>query len=195
MLAALLGAIGPRAHLAAQHTGGAQALETRAPAEASQFDFLVGQWDLVVEPQVSSLAARMHGVPMLTGSWKAWRALDGWAVEDELRIVDEAGNPRALTLFVRVWDAEAGRWRASATDAYSATVSLSLASLRGTVMESASQAPTTDREGRAYAARSRFVDVTPTSFTYVQERSYDGGREWEVTLRILATRVAAQAPR
>ena len=194
-LLALLGALAAPAPAAAQHTGGAQPLATRPPAEASQFDFLVGQWDLAVEPQVSSLAARIHGVPKLTGTWKAWRALDGWGVEDELRIVDESGNPRALTLFVRVYDAGARRWRITATEAYTAAVSQSLATWRGTAMEASASAPSTDREGRAYAGRSRIVDVTPTSFTYVQERSYDGGQEWEVTLRILATCVAASAPR
>lgn len=194
-LLALLVAAGAPGPAAAQHAPGAQPLATRAPNEAGQFDFLLGQWDLVVEPQASGLAARIHGVPKLAGSWKAWRALDGWGVEDELRIVDESGNPRALTLFVRVWDPQERRWRVSSTQAYTAAVTQSLASLRGTSMEAASVTPQTDGEGRVYAARSRFVDVTPASFTFVQERSYDGGREWEATLRILATRVAATAPR
>lgn len=192
---ALLGAGVTPVPAAGQHAGGSQPVATRPPAEASQFDFLIGQWDLVVEPQVSSLAARMHGVPKLMGSWKAWRALDGWGVQDELRIVDESGNPRALTLFVRVYDSGARRWRVSAIDAYTANVSQSLATWRETVMESSALAPSTDAGGRTYAGRSRITDIAPTSFTYVQERSYDGGREWEPTLRIRATRVAASAPR
>ena len=191
---ALLGAAGPLAPLGAQHVGGAQTMATRAPAEASQFDFLVGEWDLVVEPQVSTLAARLHGAPRLQGAWKAWRVLDGWGIEDELRIVDEAGNPRALTLFVRVWDVGTGRWRISAVEAYTAAQSQSVGALRE-AMEVAAVAPGSDRDGRTFAARSRFVDVTPSSFTYVQERSYDGGREWETTVRILATRIAEAAPR
>ncbi|HSW31785.1 MAG TPA: hypothetical protein VLH75_20040 [Longimicrobiales bacterium] len=194
-LLALLGSSAASAPAAAQHTGGSQPMATRPPAEASQFDFLLGQWDLVVEPQVSSLAARVHGVPKLMGTWKAWRALDGWGIEDEFRIVDESGNPRALTLFVRVYDAGARRWRVSATDAYTAATSQSLATWRETGMEASAAAPSTDAAGRTYAGRSRITDVTPTSFTYVQERSYDGGRGWETTLRILATRVAASAPR
>ncbi|MDP2957778.1 MAG: hypothetical protein Q8N53_15235 [Longimicrobiales bacterium] len=194
-LLALLGAVASPVPAAAQHVGGSQPTATRPPAEASQYDFLLGQWDLVVEPQVSSLAARVHGVPKLMGTWKAWRALDGWGIEDELRIVDESGNPRALTLFVRVYDVSARRWRISATDAYSATISQSLATWRETAMESSASAPSTDPGGRTYAGRSRITDMTPTSFAYVQERSYDGGREWETTLRILATRVAASAPR
>jgi len=94
----------------AQHSGGAPPLVTRAPKEASQYDFLIGQWDLVVKPKATTLAAKVHGVPKLLGTWKAWRAFEGFGLEDDLRIVDASGNPKALTHFVRVYDAAAGQW-------------------------------------------------------------------------------------
>src|SRR5215212_7990315 len=85
---------------------GAQGARTTLPpttAQATQFDFLVGQWDVTVIPKVSSLVARMHGVPKRLGTWKAWRAFDGRGLEDELRITDAAGNPRSLSHSVRIF--------------------------------------------------------------------------------------------
>ena len=78
--------------------------------EATQFDFLVGQWEIEVTPKVSGLAAMIHGAPRLTGTWKAWRAFDGFGVDDELRVVDGSGNPIALSHGQRVYDAKAKRW-------------------------------------------------------------------------------------
>jgi len=182
------------AQLVAQHAGGAQPTSTRAPKEATQYDFLVGQWELSVRPTVSGLAARLHGVPKMGGSWKAWRALEGWGVEDELRVVDESGNPRTLTHFVRVYDATARTWRIAAVDAYRGTVTQSTAEWSGSGFE-ANGGGGTDNDGKAYSSRSRIFGITPTSFTYVQERSFDAGNKWDVTLKIEAKRVAASAPR
>jgi hypothetical protein len=192
-VAALLAVSPSRA--TAQHAGGGAPLETHAPAEASQLDFLVGQWDLVVKPVVNSLAARMHGTPQMHGSWKAWHALDGWGIEEELRIVDDVGNAMALTRFVRVWDATAKVWRVSTTDAYRAKIVLSTGRWDGATLETSGSAPTTDAQGDTYATRSRITDVTPTSFRYVAERSTDGGKTWTATLTMAATRVADAAAR
>ena len=74
----------------AQHGGGVPQSRT-APAEAAQFAFLIGQWELAVHPAASNLAQKIHGVPKLVGTWKAWRAFDGFGVEDEMRITDESG--------------------------------------------------------------------------------------------------------
>ena len=91
LLVLLCGAAAPRVH--AQSNNAAAAPSTTAPAEARQFDFLVGQWELEVKPKVNAMIAMFHGTPKLAGSWKAWRALDGFGIEDEVRIVDASGNP------------------------------------------------------------------------------------------------------
>jgi hypothetical protein len=182
------------AALMAQHAGGAQPTSTRAPKEATQYDFLIGQWELAVRPTVSGLAARLHGAPKMSGSWKAWRALEGWGVEDELRIVDESGNPRALTHFVRVYDATAKTWRISAVDAYRGAVTQTTAAWNGSVFEAPGNGGTDD-DGKTFSSRTRITDVTPASFSYLQERSFDAGKKWEVTLRIEAKRISATAPR
>lgn len=176
--------------------GGQHASRATPPAatpapEASQFDFLVGQWELEVTPKVSSLAARIHGAPKLLGSWKAWKAMDGFGLEDELRIVDRSGNPSTLSLAVRAWSPGERRWLVTSTDAYRARVTQSTATWDGKVMSLAGAS-----DGGAVRTRSRFSAITGSTFRYEQDRSEDGGRTWsERALVIQARRVAAVAPR
>ena len=166
----------------------------KAPPEAKQYDFLIGQWDLVVEVPAQSLAARIHGVPKLVGTWKAWRGLDGWGIEDELRITDEAGNPVALSAATRVWDAAASRWTYTVLDVYRARFSAGTAEWRGGEMLLSSTG--TDPDGRPSRSRTRIHEIKPDSFRFQQDRSADDGKTWtEGTLRITAKRVGATAPR
>jgi hypothetical protein len=193
LFAALALAILPRVALA-QHGPAAAPPAQTPPREATQFDFMVGQWELVVKPLATSLAARIHGAPRLSGTWKAWRALDGWGIEDELRITDASGNPRAFSHAVRVYDATARRWNVSLLDVYRGAFTTSTADWRDGAMLTASQS--TDADGKRYLVRTRYYDVTPTGFRYQQDRSADDGRTWtEGVLRIEARRVAATAPR
>ena len=186
--------LAPAALHAQQHGGGAARSATRPPREAAQYDFLVGQWELTVTPKVSGLAARIHGVPKLRGSWKAWRALDGWGVEDELRVVDESGNPRTFTHFVRIYDQSARRWTIASVDVYRQLVSRATAQWQGSAMTTFGEGK--DGEGKAYASRTRLSRITPTSFRYEQDRSYDGGKTWDEALLVIeARRVAATASR
>lgn len=185
---ALLLAVSASAH--AQHSA-APSVRT-APPEAKQFAFLVGQYDLVVKPAAVGLAARIHGVPRLVGTWKGWRAMDGYGVTDELRITDESGNPRTLSQAMRFYDASQKRWMSSAIDVYRGVSTMSSGAWKdnGIVMVSHG----TDAEGKVYTARGRYYEITPTSFRFRQERSYDEGKTWDSgVLEIEATRVAATA--
>lgn len=176
----------------AQHGGGATIRSV--PAEARQFAFLVGQWELVVKPAASGLAARIHGVPKMAGMWKAWRALDGFGIEDELRITDASGNPRVLAHALRYYDASTKQWLTSSIDAYRGVFTSSTGQWKDGALVTTSRGA--DAEGKAYMTRTRFYDITPGSFKFRQDRSTDEGRSWtEGMLSIDAKRVAAIAPR
>lgn len=181
---------------AAQHsTGGSapRAIST-APREATQFDFLIGQWEVEVTPKVAGLAARIHGAPKLSAVWKAWRAMDGFGIEDELRIVDGSGNPNAFLRTTRLFDATQSKWSQMSLDVYRARFTPATAEWAGGEMRIRSSGR--DAEGVAYVQRVRFYDITPTSFKYQADRSTDGERTWETaTLRMEARRVSATAPR
>ncbi|MDQ2767949.1 MAG: hypothetical protein M3Y30_12435 [Gemmatimonadota bacterium] len=178
------------ATLRAQH-GGGEALNTRAPREASQFDFLVGDWELVVTPKVAGLVARIHGVPRLRGSWKGVRALDGWGLEDDLHVADESGNPIAYTHFLRVYDATAKHWIVSAIDVYRQRLTTSSAQwLNGEML---TIADAIDPDGKPYRLRTHITSITPTTFHYSQDVSHDGGATWELDHLVMEAKRATAA--
>ncbi len=185
------------APLLAQHGGGGAAParpSTTAPKEAEQLQFLVGQWELTVMPKVNSLAATIHGQPKLLGTWKAWRAFDGFGIEDELRIVDGSGNPNALSHSMRVYDAAQGRWTQTTVDVYRGRFTSATGQFANG--EYTVRSAGRDAEGKPYVQRVRFYDITRDSFKYQADRSEDGERTWQTAvLRIEAKRVAAAAPR
>ena len=178
----------------AQHAAGAPQAPASAPAEARQHDFLVGQWELVVKVPPAGLAQRIHGVPRLVGTWKGWRAFDGFGVEDELRITDAAGNPLSLSHALRYYDRSLRTWRITVLDVYRGRLTSATGEWKdGRMLQNGEG---TDPEGKPALVRSRFHDITPTGFKWQQDRSTDNGKTWtEGTLRIEARRVAATAPR
>ena len=165
-----------------------------APAETRQFDFLLGQWELEVHPKVSGLAAMIHGTPKLVGTWKAWRAFDGFGIDDELRIVDASGNPMSLTHAMRVYSASENRWTATTMDVYRGRAAISNGAMQGS--EIVMNGTGTDPEGKPTLTRARYTDITPDAFRVQQDRSADNGQTWdEAVLVIVAKRVSATAPR
>jgi len=180
--------------LAAQHGAGGAAPVIHAPREAAQYDFLAGQWELAITPKVSGLVARIHGVPRLHGTWKGARALDGWGVEDELRIADASGNPMSYTHFVRIYDPGAKQWTVSAVDVYRQRAST--ASARWQNGEMLSMSDGLDPEGKPYRSRTHITDITPTTFHFSQDVSHDGGVTWELGHLVMeAKRITEPATR
>lgn len=177
----------------AQHAGGAAPrVTTAAPAEVAQLAFLVGEWEVTVMPKAASLATKIHGVPKLSGTWKVWRAFDGFGVEDELRIIDASGNPSALSNSMRIYDPAQGRWTQTTLDVYRGRFTTATGTWANG--EFTLRSVGRDAEGTPYVQRTRFHDITPTSFRYQADRSTDGERTWETAvLRIDAKRVVATA--
>lgn len=178
----------------AQHGGANPAAAAGLPAEAAQFDFLVGQWELEVSPKVSGLVAMIHGAPKLVGSWKAWKSFDGFGLIDELRIVDASGNPVSLSHAQRIYDSKARRWLVSGLDVYRARFGSSTGQWQDGEMRLEGSGQTAD--GKPMLTRTRFSEITPERFKMRQDRSYDNGATWEEgTLTVVAKRVARKASR
>jgi len=167
---------------------------TSAFAQEKAFDFLLGQWEVEVRPKVSGIAAAIHGTPKLSGTWKAWRALEGLAIEDELRIVDASGNPISLTHAMRIYSKAEHLWKAASVDAYRAHLGQSSGESRGAEIVMSGKG--TDAEGRAVVSRVRYLDIGPNGFRMQQDRSSDDGKSWdEAVLTIVAKRSAGAPPR
>jgi len=177
----------------AQHTPPAAAPGgATAPAEAKQFDFMLGQWELEVHPKVSGLAAMIHGAPKLVGTWKAWRVLDGLGIEDEMRIVDASANPISLSRALRIYAKADARWKVGGVDATRGRVSESSGQWQNGEMRLEGRA--TDAEGKPVITRTRYFEISADAFRMQQDRSSDGGQTWdEAVLSIDARRTAASA--
>jgi hypothetical protein len=191
LLIALL--LSAHAHFAHAQTGGVS-----APREAAQFDFLIGQWEIELAPKVNGLAAMIHGTPKLQGTWKAWRAFDGFGVEDELRVIDGSGNPTTLAQAQRIFDAKSKRWLISSLDVYRSRFSSASAQWQDGEMRVSGNGggSGTTPDGKPTLTRSRFFEITPERFRMTQDRSSDEGKSWEEgVLTISAKRVAAKAVR
>jgi hypothetical protein len=163
-----------------------------AAVEATQFDFLIGQWNVEVHPKINSLAAMIHGTPRLVGIWKAQRAADGLGIEDELRVVDGSGNPLSSNRVRRTYDKVQARWTISETDAQRGRSSAATGQFIGGEMHL--EGHYTDPEGKLTLTRTRYFNITADSFRMQQDRSTDNGQSWdEAALTIDARRVTAAA--
>ena len=174
----------------AQHGGDAAATPVSSvPAEAKQFDFLLGQWQLEVHPKVSGLGAMIHGAPRLVGTWKAKRSADGRGIEDEMQIVDASGNPMSLSRAQRVYASTEGLWKISGMDVTHGRASNATGKWQGGEMRV--DGHSTDAEGKPTLTRTRYYGITADSFHMQQDRSSDNGQSWEeATLTIDAKRAA-----
>jgi hypothetical protein len=183
----------------AQHSVGVALPATTVPAEATQFDFLVGHWELEITPKVSGLAAALHGAPKLVGSWKAWRAFDGHGITDELRVIDASGNPVSLNHTLRIFDAKTQQWLVQGLDVYRTRFVAATAAWRdGEMWVSGSNAGSGSAasDGKPVLTRTRFTDITAERFRMRQDRSSDNGATWdEAVLSVSAKRLARVAPR
>ena len=163
---------------------------TSASDGAGQFDFLLGQWELDVHVKAGGLAAMIHGTPKLSGTWKAWRIIDGRAIEDELRIVDASGNPLTLNRALRFYSADEKRWETVGIDLHHNHTYESVGQFQDGEMRVESRSA--DSDGKQ--SRTRYVNISADAFRMLQERSADGGKTWEESgISIDAKRIAATA--
>ncbi len=157
------------------------------PPEASQFDYLIGEWRFV------ATSRNPAGPGRFGGRWRAWKAFDGWGVQDEYRILDTLGVTRYLGYTTRIYRPAEGNWLLSYLDVGRGTFHKQFAEQREDGMHLWWEA--TGPQG-PFLSRVRYYDITPTSFRWQQDRSFDGGKTWvEAFLTIEATRVAGAAPR
>jgi hypothetical protein len=74
------------------------------PPEGSQFDFLIGTWNLQVQPNIPNVP------PKVSGKWTAQKSADGYMIVDEYRLFDDAGNTAYLGETYRVYNPQSKEW-------------------------------------------------------------------------------------
>ncbi len=144
-------------------------------AEARQLDFWVGTWrgrwiDAQGQPASASNVVR--------------RELGGCAVHEHFRQDGPGGlEGRSLSVF----DGRAQRWRQTWVDNQGGYLTLTGGLDDGVFTLGHG---ITTREQRQVLLRMRFVDVSAERFTWLWQRSLDGGQQWETTWTIRYERAA-----
>jgi len=147
------------------------------PPETSQFEFLIGTWDIVSEPNIPGVPERVRG------RWTAQRSADGFMVVDEYRVFDDQGGTAYLGETYRVFNPSKKQWEFRFVEPFSGTWHEGTGLKVGNEMHLSQGTP-----GGGSMSRIRYYDIRPDRFSWISERSRDGGRTWTKGTRIEATR-------
>ena len=128
----------------------------------------------------------VHGDVVMTGTWKARRALDGWGVQDEMQLFDPSGDPAALVAATRFYDARAGHWMTTSLDVYRGRQTVSTARKLDAGMQSDIRSQ--DAEGKPVRTRATIGATDVDHFVFRQDRSYDDGQTWDEDVLVIEAR-------
>ncbi len=163
------------------HGQSQETLASPAP-EATQFDFLVGDWTY------TAVWKTPNGERRGVGTWTARKAFDGFGVVDEWRILDApGGNTTYLGTSARVYSPAKGHWDMRFLNVRNATWHEQFAESRDGEMFLWWTGE--DLRGQ-FRMRVRYYDIDENSFRWRADRSYDDGATWiENWLMMEVTRI------
>jgi len=149
-------------------------LNPNAPAELSQFAFLIGNWSF--EAKVKMGDGQWHP---FKGTWRGRYILDGYAISDEYRMTDLSGKLIVLGLNLRAYDASKQTWNIKWLNALTGTWMNLAPSELGEVRSDGQSmiyafkemAPADSAHGYT---RATYTKVSETHFTWRGEKSADG---------------------
>jgi hypothetical protein len=154
---------------------------------AAAFDFLLGEWDVLMLtlPESSTVGRR--------ATLKVRPILDGTALLDEIRHIDETGGVNFRGATFRTYLRDRDRWY----------VLWMMASTRGcTELEAQvidGEVHTTGKGSDPWGElmeRGRYYDISRDGFSFTLERSNDAGVTWiRPFVAFRATRARPEAPR
>jgi hypothetical protein len=160
------------------------------PPEASQFDFLLGEWTVNVTSKATATP------PQYKALWRAWKTLNGLGVVDEYAVSDDAGRVVYGGTTLRVFDTKAGSWTMRYVDQLGGKTGR-WAELVGVKegpemhVEQRGQSP----DGRTTILKIRYYNIEPDRFSWAADQSSDGGATWvRDYLRLEAARRSKTAP-
>lgn len=136
----------------------------------SDFDYLLGDWRFTTHhAEYGDAAGYWTAVRLATG--------EGSHILDEYRVVDQDGVTYYASTTLRVFNAADGVW-----ELVSAETGAGLQNM-GVARKVGDEIHIEQRFGGAFGTpeiwRIRYYDIRPDSFSWVADRSVDGGAKWE----------------
>jgi hypothetical protein len=145
-------------------------------AHKGDFDYLLGDWEFTAE-------SKQYGA--FRGYWSATR-LDEGQILDEYRIVGDNAETYYVTTTVRNYNSALGRWELIGADAGRGLQDF------GTGKKVGSEIHIEQKFGVGSDTPSiwkiRYYNIRPDAFSWIADRSDDGGKTWEKDFQKIETR-------
>lgn len=153
-------------------------------AEAKQFDFLVGDWD------VDAVRYKEDGTPLLKykAKWTAISLNDGRMIMDDFKALGPSGQAVSSFVTLRTYSEVTKRWELAGLQALQPSLASEWHGVERDgemLLDATAKLPT----GDFVQARIRFFNVAPNSFSWESSTSHDRGTSWTKTAELTATRV------
>jgi len=156
---------------------GARAADMGTPTRdgTHDFDFDLGTWRTDIVRRVHPLSGSDETVH-LTGTVAVHKLWNGRAQVEEIEVGGPAGRWEGMTVFL--YDPETRQWSMNFANG---AVGKMTPPMIGSLQDGRIQLIGTDTvDGRAVIVRAIWSDFTPTSHTYQESVSADGGTTWAV---------------
>jgi hypothetical protein len=143
------------------------------PKQASQFDFLLGEWNarsMRFHPDGSEIGG-------YAGTWCARRLHDARIILDEFTARTDDGTEISYMATLRTYSTATERWEMTFLIAHQPQL---ITSFSGFFEDGEMKLTGSGRTaaGQSVLARVRFFDIGPTSFQWENRVSLDGGATW-----------------
>lgn len=164
----------------ARTRGTQKGTEAKAESVASHeadFDYLLGDWEF---------SGDNHQYGKVHGFWSAARLDAGKQIMDEYRVVGQEGETYYLTTTVRAYNNALKQWELVSMDQGTGLQNIGTGHREGREMhiEQKFAGP----NSTTYILRIRYHDIRSDGFSWVADRSSDGGKTWEKDYQRLEVR-------
>ena len=150
---------------------------------AHDFDFDLGVWTTHITRRLHPLSGSDESVE-LTGTVTVRKVWDGRAQLEEIEADGPKGHWEAATLFL--YNPEARQWSMNFVNSSSGVLAQPMI---GSWQNGGAELFATDTiDGRSVLVRTVWSDVTPTTHTYQEFFSADGGRTWALSFTAKKTK-------
>jgi hypothetical protein len=179
-------AVALAASMAPLQPGAAHAADIVAPARdgAHDFDFDLGVWRTQITRRLHPLSGSDETV-QLSGTVTVRTIWGGRGQIEEIEADGPRGHWQGMTVFL--YNPKARQWSMNFANS---SVGRLEAPMIGRFENGRGELIEQDRiDGRSILVRVVWSDITPTSHTYEESYSADGGRTWELSFTARKTRV------
>ncbi len=144
-----------------------QQMQASYEAHKGDFDYLLGDWEFTA-------VSREYG--NFRGYWSAVR-LDGGQILDEYRIVGDKNETFYVTSTLRNYNKALDRWELVGMDAGNGLQDVGTALRVGTEMHIEQRFGVMSDQPSTW--KIRYYDIQPDRFSWIADRSTDGGKTWQ----------------